>query len=394
MIKLLIRRFIPHADRTTDSQVREAYGVLAGVVGIVNNLLLFAAKLTIGLITNSIAVISDAFNNLTDMGSAVVSIFGAKMSTRPPDKDHPQGHGRFEYIASLVVSFIIFLVGFQLLTTSWNKIIRPEPVEFSIVTLVILGLSVLVKFWMFSYNIYIGRLINSSINRATAYDSLSDTVATGSVIVTTIVGRFVAWPIDGVAGLVISALILYSGFKIAKDTVDLLLGKAPDPQIVARINEIVSSGEHIIGTHDLIVHDYGPNRVIASIHAEVSDTLNIVAGHSSIDELEHQIISELGIDIIVHLDPISTDREKTALVRHDVMECLEQNDIAVEIEHFRIAQVEEKTIVIFELANLPDLSEFDYNELRARIKHQIEADCPTYEVVVNHRGHNLSSYKL
>ncbi|MDD2534042.1 MAG: cation diffusion facilitator family transporter [Eubacteriales bacterium] len=389
MIKFLIHRFIKNHDKVLNSKVREDYSVLSGVVGIFFNMLLFGLKLTIGLVTNSIAVISDAFNNLTDLGSSAVSIVGAKMSNRPPDEDHPQGHGRFEYVAALVVAFIIFMVGFQLLTNSWKKVLHPETVTFSYLTIAILTFSVAVKFYMYAYNIYIGKLINSSINRATAFDSLSDTVATGAVIVTTIIARFTTFPIDGLAGLVISGLILYSGFKIAKDTVDLLLGKAPDPKIVERINQIVSSGAHIMGTHDLIVHDYGPNRIIASIHAEVSDQLNIVDGHTSIDELEHLIIEELGIDIIVHLDPVCTDLEATRIARAAVLKSLQKIEITVDIEHFRIAQVEKKTIVIFELGQLQRLSEFEFNMLRHKIKQQIEADYQNFEVVVNHRGHNL-----
>ncbi len=389
MIKVLIQKFIPNHQNTKDSRVREAYGVLAGILGIFNNLILFTAKLTIGLLTSSIAIISDAFNNLTDLGSTVVAIYGAKMSTRPPDQDHPQGHGRFEYIASLVVAFIIFLVGFELLTNAWDKTIHPQAVTSSPLALLVLGGSVLIKLWMFSYNIYISRQINSTINRATAYDSLSDTVATGSVILTTVLSRFTTLPLDGIAGLIISLLILYSGFKIAQDTVDQLLGKAPDPKIANRISEIVSAGDHIIGTHDLIVHDYGPNRVIASIHAEVSDQLNIVEGHSSIDRLEHQIIEELGIEIIVHLDPVSIDPVLTQLARTRVENCLQTNHIELELGHFRIARVHEKTIVIFELAHLPEITEFDFNQLRTRVKKTIENQIPEFDVVVNHRGHNL-----
>lgn len=389
MIKFLIRTMIPDYQRTTNSRVREAYGVLAGIVGIINNFLLFGAKLTAGLMTGSIAIISDAFNNLTDLGSTVVAIYGAKMSNRPPDKDHPQGHGRYEYIASLVVAFIIFMVGLELLRNAWDKIVHPAPIQTNVLTMVILLGSVLVKLWMFSYNIYISRQINSAINRATAYDSLSDTLATGSVILTSILARFTSLPLDGMAGFLISLLILYSGFKIAKDTVDLLLGKAADPQITRRISEIVNAGEHIIGTHDLIVHDYGPNRVIASIHAEVSDQLNIVEGHTSIDQIEHQIIKELGIEIIVHLDPVCTDLRLTEIARGRVEACLKASELPHGINHFRLAQVKEKTVVIFEVAEQQGLSAYDFDQLRLKIKQTVERAIPEFEVVVNHRGHNL-----
>lgn len=304
MIKFLIKKFIKDSEKVNDKNVRESYGVLSGILGIICNVFLFIVKLVLGLFINSIAVISDAFNNLSDMGTSVITIFGAKLSSRPPDKEHPHGHGRYEYIASLVVSFIIFAVGFRLLSTSFSKILNPQKVLLNTVSVLILLISVLVKVWMFSYNRYIGKVINSSVNRAAALDSLNDVYATTGIILGMVVGNFTAFPVDGIMGLVISVLIMYTGFKTAKDSVNLLLGALPDPEIIQRINELVLSGENIKGIHDLKIHDYGPARITASIHAEVVDNVNIVDIHSEIDRIEAKVKEELGIDMVIHMDPV------------------------------------------------------------------------------------------
>ena len=304
MIKFIIKRFIKNYQDIDDINVREDYTVLSGILGIINNLILFFVKLIIGLVINSIAVISDAFNNLSDMGTSIVTIFGAKLSNRPPDREHPYGHGRFEYIASLVVSFIIFAVGLQLLRSSFNKVINPQKVMFSWTSIIILLASISIKLWMFSYNKYIGKQIDSSINRAIAYDSLNDVLSTSAVVVGTIIGNYVIFPIDGFLGIVISIIIIYSAFTIAKDSVHLILGPAPDPKTIEDINFIVLAGNGIKGTHDLIVHDYGPGRISASIHAEVSDNVNIVEIHNEIDKIGKEIKSKLGISIVIHMDPI------------------------------------------------------------------------------------------
>lgn len=305
MIRLIIGKFIKNCRDTADPAVREAYGVLSGVLGILCNLVLFLTKLAVGLFMGSIAVISDAFNNLSDLGSSLVAIFGAKLSSRPPDKEHPHGHGRFEYVASLVVSFIIFGVGLQLLRTAVEKIITPSTVVISLPAMAILFLSIITKLWMYSYNRYIGKTINSGVNRAVARDSLNDAYATGAVIAGTMLSPYVDFPVDGLLGLAISLLIIYTGFGIARDSVNLLLGSSPDPQLVEDIRAFVLKGKNVMGVHDLVVHDYGPGRVTASIHVEVSHDLDIVDIHSEIDAIEQKIKNQLGIDLVIHLDPVS-----------------------------------------------------------------------------------------
>lgn len=304
MITLIVKRFIKNYEDTEDIDVRENYTVLSGILGIMCNLSLFLIKLIIGIVINSIAVISDAFNNLTDLGTSLVTIFGAKLSNMPPDDNHPYGHGRIEYIASLIVSFIIFAVGLQLLRSSFSKVISPEDILFSWTSIIILFASISIKLWMYSYNKYIGDLINSSINRAIAHDSLNDVLATSAVVVGTILGNYTTLPIDGILGIIISILIIFSAFNIAKDSVDLLIGCPPDPNLIHNINAIVLSCKDITGVHDLIVHDYGPGRISASIHAEVSDEANLVEIHDEVDKIEKKIMKVLGISIVIHIDPI------------------------------------------------------------------------------------------
>lgn len=305
MIKYIIRKFIKDYQNVNNVHVRESYGILSGVMGISCNLFLFLLKLFVGLYINSIAVISDAFNNFSDFGSSLITILGAKFSSRPPDRGHPHGHGRYEYIASLVVSFMIFMVGLQIVRSSIDKIINPEDVQLNTLSIIILLVSVSVKIWMFHYNKYISKIINSSVNKAAAYDSLNDAIATGTVLIATTAGKYVDFPmIDSLIGLTISLLIIYTGFKIARDSVNLLLGSSPDPELIEKINTLVLKGKYIKGTHDLKVHDYGPGNIIASIHAEVSDDVNIVDVHSEIDNIEKEIKKELGVNIVIHMDPV------------------------------------------------------------------------------------------
>jgi cation diffusion facilitator family transporter len=393
LIKLIIRTFIKDHQNVTDKYVRESYGVLAGILGIICNLFLFILKLSIGIFINSIAVISDAFNNLTDLGSSLISIIGAKLSNRPPDHGHPYGHGRFEYVSSLVVSFIIFTVGLQLLRSSFDKLFNPADVLFSPVSLVILVLSVLIKFWMFSYNLYIGKTINSSINRATAFDSINDTIATSAVIVTTIIAQFVDFPLDGLVGIIISLLILYTGFSIAKDTVNLLLGSTPDPELVSRINTMVLNGNFIVGTHDLKVHDYGPGRVIASIRAEVPDYVNLVEVHSVIDELELKIAHELGISMVIHMDPISTNYEHNKQVIQPIQDIIQSINPNILLDNARIADVEHRVNVIFDLIIPHSIDTSQHQVIKDQIVQKVKDLNPSLHLVITPIKNKIIEHK-
>lgn len=383
MIKHLIKRRIPNWQDTQSSLVRERYISLSGYMGIVCNVLLFAVKLTIGLFINSIAVISDAFNNMTDISSSVISIISAKLSNKPPDGTHPHGHGRFEYIGSLVVAAIIFVVGFQLLGQSYQRLRNPEVVRYNHWVVLILVLSVLVKLWMFSYNRYIANTINSSINRAAAFDSLSDTAATSLVVISMIMGLYTRFPVDGAMGLVIALLIMYSGFDVARDTANMLMGKAPEHQVVEKIYDIVNAGENIIMAHDLEIHEYGPGRVVGSIHAEMPDTTNIVDAHTSIDQLEKQVKRDMGIDLVVHIDPVSTDVAKSKEVKQHVLSCLENEELDAWVEVIRVAEASDNIMVTIEVHPKEKGASAAAPETIRHIKEKIETTYDNYRVVVN-----------
>lgn len=383
MIKILARRLIKNYEDTDDRDVREKYGILSGVLGLICNLVLFIIKILIGTFVNSIAIISDAFNNLTDIGSSAITIISAKMSNTPPDQEHPMGHGRFEYIASLVVSLVILLVGFELLKSSVGKIINPEEMEFNSIMMIILSLSVLIKVWMYSYNKYIAKKINSSVMKATAMDSISDVFATLGVVLALLVGKFFDLNLDGYIGTVVSVLILYTGFTIAKETTNLLLGMSPDEELLKEIDNIVKSGEFIMGTHDLKVHDYGPGRRVASIHAEVPDYVDIAEAHASIDEIEDEVKDKLNIEIVVHMDPILTDPEVVLETKKKFVDILKEIDKDYKIRNFRMTSVKRRCNIIFDLEIDYPLDKKRCNYLANDVKKEIQEINPKFNIVIN-----------
>jgi len=333
--------------------------LLAGGIGILCNLLLFCLKISVGTLMNSIAVISDAFNNLSDTGSSLVTIIGAKMSQKKPDKEHPFGHGRIEYISSLIVSFLILLVGVELFQSSVEKIFEPDNVTMAPVLVGILCISLPVKLWMYAYNKTMGKTINSSVLIAAAKDNFNDVFATSAVILTSVLSYFVDFPaLDGIVGTLVSVLIIYAGFGITMDTIGLLLGTPPSPEMTEKIRELVMNADGVVGVHDLIVHDYGPGRVLASIHAEVPDDCNIVEIHEVIDALEHKIGSELGIHIVIHMDPISVDCEYTNQTRLKVQEIIKEINNEMNIHDFRIVDGNQNINLIFDI-EVPA----DYNDI-------------------------------
>lgn len=381
MIRLIIKRFIN--NDLSESNTREKLIGLSGVLGILCNTIIFAFKLGLGLMINSIAIISDAFNNLSDIGSSIVSIVTAKLSNLPPDDEHPHGHGRYEYIGSLIVAFIIGTVGFELLKQSYAKIVNPTPVIFNTWVLVILAFTVLVKLWMYSYNMYIYKQINSNINKATAFDSLSDMVGTSLVMVAMIIGIYTSLPIDGVMGVIIACIIMYTGYDVAKETVSMLIGSIPDIEVQNQIQEIVNSGDYVIESHDLKIHDYGPGRVSASIHVEVPDFVNIVDAHSSIDRLEKDIKEKTNVDITIHIDPISTDKEKVDHINDQVQTVLNTINDEFYMRNFRIAETQYKLIVIFDLIVSSHINEHEFNKLKHLVKDKLGLTYPEYDVIID-----------
>lgn len=381
MIKFLIGKFIKGED-TEKAEVREQYCVLGGVLGVICNLFLFVLKLVIGTIMGSIAITSDAFNNLSDIGSSAVSVIGAKLSNKKPDKEHPFGHGRFEYISALIVSFIIILVGFELLRTSAAKIIKPEKITFSIPLVCILLVSVLVKVWMFSYNKYLGSAINSEMLIATAKDSLNDVVSTLAIILTTVVNKYLNFaPLDGIVGTVVSVMIIYSGFEIARDTIGMLLGTPPDSETIKKIQSYILGADGIVGMHDLIIHDYGPGRKLASVHAEVPDDCNIVKIHEVIDGLEHKILKDLGIHTVIHMDPISVNCGRTAEIRETVLDAVKALDVRMNIHDFRMTDGDNRINLIFDIEVPPEYT--DTEKLKNTVAEKLREIDPRYSAVID-----------
>lgn len=383
MIKLFVRKFIKNYDNVTDKKVRESYSVLGGIIGLICNFFLFLLKLLIGIAMNSIAIMGDAFNNLSDTGSSFVAIIGAKLSNKKPDAEHPYGHGRIEYISSLIVSFLIMMVGLELFKSSIGKIKNPEPVKFNIILVVILLVSVLIKLWMYSYYKYLGRQINSGVLLANSKDSANDVFSTSAVIIATVLGSFTKLPIDGIIGIIVSIVIIYNGFGIARETGGLLLGSAPDEETIKDIYSILTDSKDIIGIHDLIVHDYGPGRVFASVHAEIPDNADIVTVHETIDALEKRVESELGIELVIHMDPISVNNEKVAGLKTMVKEIVKEENPGFSIHDFRITDGNDNINIIFDLVVDFKTTPEQTKEIIDNIKMKLKEKDSRFTAVIN-----------
>ena len=349
MIKFLIRRFVPNYEHVKEKQVRERYAVVAGILGIMGNALLFVLKLTIGILMNSISVISDAFNNLSDMGSSVVMIFSAKMSNKKPDKEHPFGHGRIEYLASLAVAVLILVVGVELIKSSVEKIVHPTALRFNPILVGILLASLLVKVWLFVVNRYMGKQIQSGVLLATAKDCLNDVMATGAIVAATVIGHLTGLPLDGYLGAGVALLILWGGIGIIRDVIDNLLGKPPERELVQEIEQMILAGEGVEGVHDLMVHDYGPGRVFASVHAEVQHDADMISVHEVIDAIEQQVFRDLGVTLVIHMDPILVNCERTNFLKQEVLQVVQAIDTVYTIHDFRVTDGENRINLIFDL---------------------------------------------
>lgn len=349
MISFLSRFFIKNHNDHSSPVVRRAFGTLCGIVGIVLNIILFLIKLLAGTISNSIAITADAFNNLSDAGSSLITLIGFKLSGKKPEPEHPFGHGRIEYITGLIVAFIIILMGFELLTSSVSKIISPQPVEFSILPLLILIVSIFIKLYMAFYNNNVGKKINSSTLKATATDSLSDSIATFAVLVSTLISHFLNINIDGYTGVLVAGFILFAGYNAAKDTISPLLGQSPDPEFVKNVEDIVMSHDVAVGIHDLIVHDYGPGRQIISLHVEVPGNADIFEAHDEIDLIERTLKEKLSCEATIHMDPVVTDDEAVNELKAVVCTLVKDIDERVTIHDFRMVSGPTHTNLIFDV---------------------------------------------
>ncbi|CDE82192.1 putative uncharacterized protein [Ruminococcus sp. CAG:353] len=382
MTDFLVKHFVKNYTDTEDIKVRENYGTMAGITGIVCNIFLFVLKFAVGTLSGSISVLSDAFNNLSDSASCVVTLFGCKMAAKPADKDHPFGHGRAEYLTSLIIAVIIILVGFELLRSSAGKIVSPDEVKFSAAALISLFASIGVKLWMSVFNTKLGKRINSPVMMATAQDSRSDVIATSAAVIGLTASLFTTLPIDGAMGIVVSIFIIKGGFGIVKDTVDDLIGKPADHELIKKIEDIVTAPDKIIGVHDLVVHDYGPGKKLASCHAEVRSDENFVAAHDVIDGIERDIFKKLGIMMTIHMDPVDVDNEQTNACRKAVEEYAAQLDPRLRIHDFRLVPGDTHTNLVFDIV-VPYDCKYSESELKEKLSQLMNASKDTkYYLVI------------
>ena len=364
MTEFLVNKFIKDSANIESTEVRTRYGMLASVVGIFCNVLLFSVKLAIGLILSSLAVTADAFNNLSDAASSIISFVGVKMAGKPADAEHPFGHGRIEYIAALIVSFLVIEVGFTFFKSSISKIMHPEEITFDPVPFIILILSILVKLWMAFFNNKLGKRIDSKVMLATAADSLGDVITTSATVISIVICHFTSINVDAIAGLIVSGIVIWSGVSIAKDTLEPLIGQRVPSELYQKITDMVESYEGIVGAHDLIVHNYGPNRSMATIHAEVPNDVSIEASHEIIDRIERDAKKELNILLVIHMDPVEMRDEEVLELRDKTSHIVHALDPELHFHDFRVLKENEQNLVV------PD----SYTEKDAnRVMHQLIA---------------------
>lgn len=382
MTKLLIRLFIKNSNDIENPNVRNKYGSFSGMVGIILNILLFAGKFLAGLITSSIAITADAFNNLSDAGSSIISLVGFKMAGKPADNEHPFGHGRFEYISGFVISMIIILMGLEIGKTSIGKIIKPEDVCFSVLSISILVISVLVKLWMCLFNRKLGKMINSQTIIASSKDSFSDVLATTAVIIGVLFSKFTGINIDGFLGVAVAAFILYTGFSAAKGMLDQLLGEAPDREFIEEIKDFVMSYDEISGVHDVVIHNYGANRCVISLHAEVPCDMDIMVIHDIIDVIEVEMNKKFNCSAVIHMDPIAVNDEYTNLTANKINSIIKSIDNSISMHDFRMVNGNTHTNLIFDVV-IPFKFRLTDDELRDKISQEVKMIDNKFNAVIN-----------
>ena len=376
MGKLLIRIFVKDHENTDDPRVRERYGKFAGVVGIVSNLILCIMKILIGLVSRSIAIIADGINNLADASSSIITLVGFKLASQPEDEDHPYGHARIEYLTGLFISIVIIVIGLQLLRTSIDKILHPDPLEFSCLTIIILVAAILIKLWQSMFNRSIGRKIRSVTLMATAADSRNDVISTSVVLISVIVGKFTGIQIDGYMGCLVALFIIWSGIQLVRETTSPLLGEAPDQELVDSIAEIVKKEPGVLGIHDLMVHNYGPGKIFASMHIEVDADGDLMESHDMIDNIEKRIKDELHVEFVVHMDPVKTDDPLITKMKKIIADALLPLDGVDNIHDFRIVPGPTHTNIIFDVVLAADcsLSEKEITGIAAEAARSVDND--------------------
>lgn len=380
----LVKKFVKNPEEVSDIKVRESYANLAGVIGILTNSLLFIIKLSVGLIANSVSILADAFNNLSDAASSIITIVGFKMANKPADAEHPFGHGRIEYITAMIVSFMVMLVGIQFVKTSFQKIINPTSVTFEFLPFILLLISIGFKFWLSIFNKAIGTKINSSTLKATATDAMGDVFTSTTVVISFLLSKFTTIPLDGYIGIIVALAIVYSGFSLIKETLSPLLGEPPDPVLVSNITDMVMSYDNITGIHDLVVHNYGPGRIMASIHAEIPSNIDIMEIHHIIDTAEREISKKLNLYLVIHMDPICVDTDEIVEARKIVEDVLHKYDDVKSFHDFRVVGEQDKKNLIFDIEVCPTcLCNHDASsKLLSNIENDIKEKAPEYKCVI------------
>ena len=381
MVELLSKLFIKNRENISDPAVRRGYGTMSGIVGIIANVLLFAGKFAVGTLTGSISISADAVNSLADAGTSVISLVSFKISSKPADRKHPFGHARIEYVASMIVAFIILLIGFELLKSSVGKIIEPTGTEFSVFTVIVLGVSVLVKLGLYLFNMRISKKIGSVVIKATATDSLSDAAATTAVLLSALISRFLGVDLDGYMGAVVAVMIMIAGVKVLNETKNSILGEAPDAEVVESIKRVVNEYPEALGIHDMVVHNYGPGRTIASLHVEVDGAENVFYTHDVIDNIEKRLRSELNVECTIHLDPIVTDDEEVTNMRALVEKTVSDIDRELKIHDFRFVKGNTHTNLIFDVV-APFECRLSDEEIKRRIQEGIGKIDENYFAVI------------
>ena len=376
----LVRRFIKNYQDTKDADVRTNVGKLSGIVGILNNLFLFVIKFVIGTIVHSVSIQADGVNNLTDAGSNIISILSFHFANKPADKDHPFGHERTETIASLFVGILILVLGFETAKESISKVIHPGSIDFRIVSVIILLISIIVKFWMYTYNKKLSKTYDSSLLEATALDSISDVCGTTAVLVSTLLSPVLHFNLDGYMGIVVSGIILYGAYGLLRDMINSLIGEAPDPELVHNIVDMIMAHPAILGVHDMMLHNYGPNKIFASAHVEVDSSKDIFETHDHIDNIEREVKENMNIDLVLHMDPVKVNDPETEMYRAKVVEAIHQIDPKWGFHDFRIVSGPTHVNLVFDLV-IPFEEKYTQEEIEAMLLKYIQSDKKIYLVL-------------
>lgn len=379
-MNFLVRRFIKNYQDTKDANVRTSIGKLSGIVGIFNNLFLFVIKFVIGTVVHSVSIQADGVNNLTDAGSNIISILSFHLANKPADKDHPFGHERTETIASLFVGILILVLGFETAKESISKVIHPGSIDFRIASVIILLISIIVKFWMYAYNKKLSKTYDSSLLEATALDSISDVCGTTAVLVSTLLSPVLHFNLDGYMGIVVSGIILYGAYGLLRDMINSLIGEAPDPELVHNIVDMIMAHPAILGVHDMMLHNYGPNKIFASAHVEVDSSKDIFETHDHIDNIEREVKENMNIDLVLHMDPVKVNDPETELYRAKVVEAIHQIDPKWGFHDFRIVSGPTHVNLVFDLV-IPFEEKYTQEEIEAMLLKHIESDKKIYLVL-------------